>query len=204
MDEARTGYALPPDRSSGAEFNPAAGGACVEQTRNQSCDPGKGPLHALDACGKVYQGGQRKAGEVCSSTWDCAPIDEPNAYANCWWSDASKTQSVCGKLRIRKLGESCAEVSPGLQDYCEPGLFCDDATQLCVAPAKLGETCITGTNWGDTCAAGAVCDRTNTKTCVLPKPVGAACSAPEECEYLACIGGQCREPLWYVSICDSP
>jgi hypothetical protein len=47
-----------------------------------------------------------------------------------------------------------------------------------------------------------MCDRTGTKRCVKPTPVGKPCETIEDCESLGCAEGTCREPLFILRLCQ--
>lgn len=70
-------------------------------------------------CGAVTEGG-RTTTRLCS------------AYARC---DTTVTPNVC--VALRALDETCTQ-SP---DNCEPGLECDDDTDVCVVPEPGSTTC---------------------------------------------------------------
>lgn len=91
-------------------------------------------------------------------------------------------------------GESCAP-DPGTSEVyrgCATPLLCDPSTLTCRPLAELGEPCVTGTVYGDTCAAGAVCDRFGSKTCVEARAVGDVCDTQEQCEGINCKDGRCQ------------
>lgn len=186
------------DPASGARFDPAAAAACIARREARDCPTSKQVSIAEDACNFVYKRGERRIGEPCSADWDCAA---PAHDARVGCQAYSRSDSVCTLYSALGEGADCSDPDPDKQ--CSWGLWCDPERSKCVRPARLGEPCLTGPSLGDTCERGAVCDRRNTKRCVKPKTVGAACSELEECEWLACVDGSCREPWISISICPT-
>jgi hypothetical protein len=193
------GEAWPVREGARATFDPEAAALCIAEIEASACQLFKESVTGPESCGNVYTG-TVALGEACFTRWDCAPSDLPDSYAGCLLG-LGEESSVCTRVHLRKEGEDCAWSAGEERVECERPLLCDHEDDLCARPAKLGERCITGPLWGDTCEQGAVCDRTGTKRCVKPTPVGQACASIEDCEAQACVGGTCREPLFIVNLC---
>jgi hypothetical protein len=186
-----------------AKFDAKVAAQCLAQTARMPCPLEKGDLESFQppVCRKVYTG-TVALGEPCFTPWDCAPSDQSDEYIGCPLG-LGASSSVCTRVFQRKAGESCRLVRTHSDELdCAPPLLCDDQKGVCVPRAKLGERCLTSADWGDTCAPGAMCDRTGTKRCVKPTPVGQPCDTIEDCESLACVDGLCREPLSILPLCE--
>ena len=181
-----------PSQAVSAEFDAHAAATCLRQTRNAPCERAKESASSPKVCRQVFTRGTIKRGQACRSSWDCAPSDEPDAFPYC--------DTTCKLWYTLPEGADCSP-RENATVVCASPLLCSD-DEVCVRPAKLGESCLTGPQWGDTCAEGSVCDRNGTKRCVKPTPVGKPCTELEDCEWLACIDGLCRDPLSVVTICE--
>jgi hypothetical protein len=208
LDLVLTSNSVPepvPDPGSGVRFDPAAAAACVAETARAACELEKATSAAPEACRHVYEGGRRAQGEPCLSNWECSPGDTPGAHGNCSVSLGKGgvwQQGVCYEFRAAEEGEDCSPADSLNMVECKWPLICSPETNVCVQRPTLGQTCITGSAWGDTCGPGSVCDRQQSDRCVMPKAIGEVCSALEECESLACIGGRCRAPLFVAPLCS--
>lgn len=201
----RTGLTLLQDGAYGewpeprATFDAKAAKQCLAELARMECPLAKGGIETYQPaiCRKVYTGTLR-VGDTCYSPWDCEPSHDPRSSISCPLALAHET-SVCTRVSIGKEGEGC-ESWRSEKVICEPPLLCDP-DEVCAKPATMGEICLTGPNYGDTCAQGLMCDRTGTKRCVKPTPVGKACDTIEDCESLGCVDGECREPLLALPLC---
>jgi len=103
----------------------------------------------------------------------------------------SLASQPCTAFARGDLGTACAP-RPGsfltgatcLDDRQCDSAFCarapDAACGVCAAPTAAGSPCVRGA-----CSAGTVCPKgTSTSTCIVPEPgpIGAACTASEQCD----------------------
>ncbi|MDH5491294.1 MAG: hypothetical protein OEY14_05020, partial [Myxococcales bacterium] len=91
-------------------------------------------------------------------------------------------------------GEACGRVETETRfelTMCEPGTWCERATEICKAPIAAGATCF---DRDDVCVAGYVC-QDHTCQALSVEPEGASCGSPLEiCDPFArlqCQGGIC-------------
>lgn len=187
----------------GARYDPVAAARCIDELTDilASCPTYKTAGYA-ESCSAAFTDKPTPPGAACSSRWECA--DDGAIRRTCWLSsspDGTKTQMSCGNEMRLGLGDRCVDVQ---DDGCKRPLFCDyNGSGTCRPYARLGEPCVTGSNFGDTCAPGATCDRQGSKMCVAAKKPGEPCVAQEECEGLRCRNGRCAPPLApYSGLCS--
>lgn len=167
------------------------GSHCIAEIKAEPCTAEKHPTAVpSDACARAYRRGNAQPGGACSTT------------SSCEWPEEGYTQCARGRCLMfieRGEGESCGDDDPTDAKLfsCALGLFCNE-NEVCVPPAKLGESCPTGPNYGDTCESGALCDRFDTKTCIEAPTVGTACDKPDDCEGLACLDGKCAKAAFFT------
>jgi hypothetical protein len=195
-----------PSPDAGAVYDPEAAGRCIVSYEKADCTPTKDHGQALPGCAAIYKRGRFALGHECRSYNDCSEQGLPAGdHAECRPSmmHADGTYSrACTRIRYVGEGEACNQTAAdGVFTDCEdPTLLCDEHSHLCTPYAKRGAVCMTGAVWGDTCEIGSVCDRTDTKTCLAPLPVGAKCGGPNTlCEGYFCYDGTCREPLFQAT-----
>jgi hypothetical protein len=193
-----------PMGDSGARYDPQAAGECVAAIEASACRNIK-DVHAdatLAACGRIYTRGNRTLGQSCKQWADCAESTE--GEMTCSVAEVTQEGLVYECMLFVRLreGDDCVSGDRRVDVECELPLLCDEVIGRCVSPAERGAPCLTGPSWGDTCAEGSVCDRTGSKRCVEPIPVGDACEDGELCEGLACADGVCRTPTEYISWCS--
>lgn len=180
-----------PRASTGVRFNPRAAAACLAVIAENGCLPAKEPFDTTvsRACLRVYERGTLEVGEECVVDWECSEAGAAPTYCGSTYV-GDELVFMCEALGVENdLGESCLGA-------CRWGLWCDAETNRCVEPAARGEACITDDL--DSCAKGSRCDRSDTGICVAPVPVGEPCDSGEQCEWSACFGGLCREPLLHA------
>jgi hypothetical protein len=189
-----------PAPDSGAVYDPKIGGQCVAAYAHAECALAKNALegHVPAVCGRVYARGHRRLGEACNVNQDCEqPVGKVTVCALGQVVD-KKAVRVCKELKEAAEGAPCLASDDAVVFQCQKALLCDDKQNRCVRPAARGGACLTGATWGDTCEQGSVCDRAGSKRCVAPAAVGTACSYDNLCEGFACMGNECREPLFEI------
>ncbi len=190
-----------PDPESGARYNRETASRCVAEVAKAPCLLEKEAWVPNAACAGAWQGGSNALGEPCTSEWECAPAAGSDAVGcSSILTQAGMRPGKCYERKLLADGDECEAFFGGPE--CAFPSFCHPEDKRCVKPAALGEPCATSPQLGDTCEQGALCDRTDTKLCITPRPVGAACDSPEQCESLACRAEQCREPLRALPVCD--
>jgi hypothetical protein len=180
-----------PSAESGAQYDEAAGSACISQYHALVCPHGKNPPGMPQSCREAYTGGRLQAGNACTTDWECGP---DLVCATSLGSSGVVQTCEPAPPPLGAAGEPCAT-----SEACAPPLLCRDDGR-CGLP-RLGEACVVSTVYGDSCEKGMVCDRTGSGRCVQPTPIGIACSAESECELYACIDGVCAQPVWGLSSC---
>lgn len=190
-----------PDPRSGSHFDAAAAEKCVEQTKFLPCELQK-ELHPIaPACRSVFSRGHRRIGDPCTSEFECAqPTGKTTACIE--HLVGKKPVHLCTLVREASEGDPCVSDTTDEWIDCPSPLICDLKANLCSAPAKLGDPCLTDPQYGDTCEIGAVCDRADTHECIRPTTVGRACSKVDDCEALACESEVCVKPLFAVPHCE--
>jgi hypothetical protein len=175
-------------------FDAHAAASCLRELAQGECPRQKhARLSRPQACNEAYLPGGAARGEACERTSDCRAVAGEVSYCAADWTEGGTSRRCVRSLEVGE-GEACTDPDPLVQRRCALGLLCDDSAH-CVRPARLGDTCLTGPIWGDTCAAGSVCDRTDTRTCVAAVAQGEACAVPEDCEGLLCSDGVCGPPV---------
>lgn len=193
-------FPLPPARS-GVRFDAAAAEKCIAETESLPCELQKQAHPIAPSCALVFSRGDVAIGQPCTSEFECAqPAGKITACIEHFID--KKVEFRCTVIREADEGDPCFADNDDEWIDCPSPLICDDKRNLCSAPAKLGDTCVTGSIYGDTCAGGAVCDRNDTHQCVKPKAIGESCSKLEDCEALACIDGVCVKPLFALPMCS--
>jgi len=193
IDSLTRGYERP-RAGTGVRFNPRAAAACLAVISENGCLPAKEPFDPTvsGACLRVYERGSLEVGEECVSDFECSEANAAYTYCGSTYV-GDELVFMCESQGLeRNLGESCSDAG------CRWGLWCDPETVRCAEPAARGEACIIGASYGDTCAKGSRCDRSDTEICVAPVPVGEPCDSEAQCEWGACFGGLCREPLLHA------
>jgi hypothetical protein len=175
-------------KSVGAKYDPVAGAACVATlgVRCAALESLK-TLHDVGGpCDRVYFGGPTALGGPCDSVWECQGNE--TGTVSCFF--AGGVTRTCGPIELDLTPPPCGAQAPKSGGCSEELPVCRDGR--CVRPV-LGEPC--NGNHGDFCAPSTVCDRLNTRTCIVPpKAPGESCASHEQCEGYRCENGRCLSP----------
>jgi hypothetical protein len=180
-----------PSAESGAQYDEAAGSACIGQYHALVCPHGKEPPGIPASCRAAYTGGQLQAGVTCTTDWEC---EQSLVCGTSLGSEGLIRTCELPAQLLSQAGERCEA-----QNDCAPPMSCRDDGR-CGLP-QLGEACAVSSVYGDSCDKGFVCDRAGGGRCVQPTPIGRACTTNNECELHACIDGVCAQPVWGLANC---
>jgi hypothetical protein len=185
-------------RAAHASYDGVAAAECVDQTRRwvRECESIKfdDPELRAQPCAEIYRGGRTRLGAKCVSDWECGGTsEEPRA---CVAEIDHETHAIvrhCHSVVTVGRGDTAAtDAATHTVHRCAPGLLADEHN-VCRTRYVFGEPCIL-IGYGDTCETGLVCDASNTRRCVTALPIGAKCTALDQCEGYACQMGRCAVP----------
>lgn len=174
-------------RAAGATYDPAAGANCVE-TSGAACKTLVNYKTGSNGqCHRVYTGGSVRLGGECVYDWSCAGNDTSDVHCT-----PTLIGNAIGRVCVRIVavhgeGEPCGPAGSNQIVACTAPSQCNDGR---CATKRLGDACQGG--GGDDCGPGYVCDRLNTRRCIVPPSApGEPCTRPEQCEGYRCENGRC-------------
>jgi hypothetical protein len=164
-------------------YDAKAGDACLAEMRAEVsagtfCDGG----NAISACDAVYGSssvGNKKVGEPCDFSDDCAPSSAGEVACDFL---GSKT---C--VLLLPVGASCKASTD-----CVSAAYCDYEKSLCTARAPAGGDCVLTSD----CLEGYYCPSA-TNQCTPQKNSGAACTSFSECRSTNCADGTCKPSITF-------
>ncbi len=189
-------------------FDPTAAGSCIATLQSQfaTCSGSAATNAIVIAACKSVTHGTKAVGEACTADPECGPsagdcdLDKhvctaPITLAPHLALGASCEESCdaaaenCRGILDTGSGGAGGVTQAGFDDpthphacYLSDGLYCDDATHACAAPAAIGASCATAT-----CAAGSFCDA---GTCAALRADGAPCTS-DDIDDRTCASGYC-------------
>ncbi len=131
----------------------------------------------------------------CTSSLNCAPTLEADAWTTCG------TQGKCKTVRFLKENDACSLPGPEA-DTCDDGLYCNAPTfppgelGTCIKATARGAACDTAVEPNLECGLGSFCDAATGKCTEATKGAGESCTYGFECRSGSCAypGAFCTEP----------